>query len=187
MKPSERDDLIRRYFEQDMDLLKAKGHDYAGTEDCLANLKRFGLMGIIVRLSDKFSRIESLAKVGFDKAEVKSESIIDTLRDIRNYAFLAQIFAEGEDGREFEIINAIRSSLKTFRPGDWVRLHGGSITGGPVGKIEVITDDGAVVNYPGYPAMNGLYKISDLSPAEPKSSAPQKTTPPPDRFIWEGK
>jgi hypothetical protein len=97
MKPSERDDLIRRYFEQDMELLKAKGHDYAGTDDCLANLKRFGLYGIIVRLSDKFSRLESLAKVGFDKAEVKSESIIDTLRDIRNYAFLAQIFAEGRD------------------------------------------------------------------------------------------
>jgi len=97
MKPSERDNLIRQYFEQDMALLKAKGHDYAGMDDCLANLKRFGLYGILVRLSDKFSRLESLAKAGFENAKVKDESIVDTLRDIRNYAFLAQIFAEGKD------------------------------------------------------------------------------------------
>lgn len=96
MKPEERNDLIRSYFEQDMSLLKAKGHDYAGKVDCLANLKRFGYHGIIVRLSDKFSRLETLAKNG-GNAAVTTESQIDTLRDIRNYAFLAQIFLEGKD------------------------------------------------------------------------------------------
>lgn len=96
MKPAERNDLIRSYFDQDMDLLMAKGHDYAGNDDCLANLKRFGYMGIVVRLSDKFSRLETLAKCA-GKASVPSESLIDTLRDIRNYAFLAQIFLEGKE------------------------------------------------------------------------------------------
>lgn len=96
MKPQERNDLIRSYFEQDMTLLMAKGHDYAGNVDCLANLKRFGYTGIVVRLSDKFSRIETLAKAT-GPAAVPSESIIDTLRDIRNYAFLAQIFLEGKE------------------------------------------------------------------------------------------
>lgn len=96
MKAAERNDIIRSYFEQDMALLKAKGHDYAGNDDCLANLKRFGYMGIVVRLSDKFSRLETLAKAGGAMA-VPSESLIDTLRDIRNYAFLAQIFLEGKD------------------------------------------------------------------------------------------
>jgi hypothetical protein len=96
MKASERNDLIRSYFEQDMNLLKAKGHDYAGNEDCLSNLRRFGSPGIIVRLSDKFSRLESLLKSGGYRA-VQGESLIDTLRDIRNYAFLMQIFLEGKD------------------------------------------------------------------------------------------
>ncbi len=97
MTPAKRDELIRAYFDEDMALLQAKGNDYAGNDDCLANLKRFGLFGILVRLSDKFSRLETLAKAGFDKAQVKDESIVDTLRDIRNYAFLAQIFHEGKD------------------------------------------------------------------------------------------
>jgi len=95
MIPAERDALIQSYFDEDMKLLKAKGHDYAGDEDALGNLRRFGLLGIIVRLSDKFSRIEQFAKSG--AISVKGESIADTLRDIRNYAFLAQIFLEGRE------------------------------------------------------------------------------------------
>lgn len=96
MKATERNDIIRAYFEEDMALLMAKGHDYAGNSDCLANLKRFGYLGIVVRLSDKFSRLETLAKSS-GKMAVPSESLIDTLRDIRNYSFLAQIFLEGKD------------------------------------------------------------------------------------------
>ena len=95
MKPAERDALIQSYFAEDLELLRAKGHDYAGQEDALGNLRRFGLLGIIVRLSDKFSRIEQFAKSG--DISVKGESIADTLRDIRNYSFLAQIFFEGKD------------------------------------------------------------------------------------------
>jgi hypothetical protein len=95
VKPAERNDLIRSYFEADMALLKAKGHDYAGNEDCLANLKRFGSYGIVVRLSDKFSRLETLTKQG--QMAVTSESLIDTVRDMRNYLYLLQIFLEGKD------------------------------------------------------------------------------------------
>ena len=102
MKPEERDALIRSYFAEDMELLQAKGHDYSGEEDALSNLRHFGFLGIIVRLSDKFSRIERLAELGYSIGEygyvhVKDESIRDTLRDIRNYAFLAQIFLEGRE------------------------------------------------------------------------------------------
>jgi hypothetical protein len=97
MKSTRRNDLIRQYFEEDMALLIAKGHDYAGQEDCLANLKRFGAWGIVVRLSDKFSRLESLTKTVMQGGSpaVLGESLRDTLRDIRNYAFLLQIFMEG--------------------------------------------------------------------------------------------
>lgn len=95
MKATERNDLIRHYFEEDMALLAMKGHDYAGNDNCLANLDRFGAFGIAVRLSDKFSRLEKFAKSGVFK--VQQESLIDTLRDIRNYCFLMQIFIEGKD------------------------------------------------------------------------------------------
>ena len=92
MNADERNAKIESYFREDMELLKDKGHDYSGDQDSLGNLRRFGLYGIIVRLSDKFSRLEQYAKSG--ELKVKDEGVIDTLRDIRNYAFLAQIFAE---------------------------------------------------------------------------------------------
>jgi hypothetical protein len=94
VKATERDEKIRAIFEADMDLLKAKGHDYAGDADCLANLRRFGFFGIMVRMSDKFSRLETLTREGLDKAQVKDESVRDTLRDVRNYAFLAELFLQ---------------------------------------------------------------------------------------------
>lgn len=96
MTAAERDALIRGYFENEcMGILQAKGHDYAGNLDCLANLRRFGLFGIIVRLSDKFSRIEQYAKAG--ELHVADESVRDTLRDIVNYCLLGMIFLDEKD------------------------------------------------------------------------------------------
>lgn len=97
MTAQERDAFIESCFKQDMKLLRAKGHDYAGQEDALSNLRDFGLLGIVVRLSDKFSRLKRFAKTS--NLHVKTESVEDTLRDIRNYAFLAQIFLEEREGQ----------------------------------------------------------------------------------------
>ena len=94
MKAIERDEKIRQFFEDGMALLQAKGHDYAGDADCLGNLRRFGLYGIIVRLSDKFSRLEQFAKSG--ELKVRDESVKDTLMDIANYCYLGRLFL-GDD------------------------------------------------------------------------------------------
>jgi len=96
MKPDERDELIRAYFEADMALLRAKGHDYSGTQDCLRNLARHGLKGIVVRMGDKYERLNTLVWDAL-APEVKDEVVADTLRDLRNYSFLAQIFLEGKN------------------------------------------------------------------------------------------
>lgn len=45
--------------------------------------------GVLVRLSDKYSRIKSLANRDNMEGEVKDESIEDTLLDLANYALLA--------------------------------------------------------------------------------------------------
>ena len=94
MHAKERDEIIRKLFEEDMKLLQAKGHDYSGLEDCLDNLKDFGFMGVVVRIGDKFNRLKNFIKQG--ELQVSNESVIDTLRDIRNYAFLGQILFEME-------------------------------------------------------------------------------------------
>lgn len=95
MNAADRDARIRALFEGDLELLIRKGHDYSGDTDCLRNFSDFGWFGILVRLSDKISRLKNLARN--NSPRVGDESFIDTLMDIRNYAYLMQIVYE-EDG-----------------------------------------------------------------------------------------
>jgi len=76
----------------------AKNHDYAMGGDPLSNFKLAGafgvppFVGVMVRMSDKWSRLISLIQKGrAGNPEVKEESIEDTLLDLANYALLAII------------------------------------------------------------------------------------------------
>ncbi len=79
----------------------AKNHDYAGTADPLANLRLCSAAGIppwkgvVVRLSDKFSRLQTFAKQG--NLKVSAESIQDTLIDMAIYALLCAVLIEEEN------------------------------------------------------------------------------------------
>lgn len=90
--------------EEDAELMAAKNHDYAGDSDALENLRGFGFLGIIIRLEDKWTRLKNFAKRrvagSSDLLAVKDESIRDTLRDIRNYATLAEIMLDEEEARD---------------------------------------------------------------------------------------
>jgi hypothetical protein len=97
MLAAERDTLIRRIFEERcLPLLQNKGHDYSGDEDALANFRRHGLKGIVVRLGDKYERLNSLVWKSRD-ARVAGEKVEDTLIDLVNYALLALLVKEDED------------------------------------------------------------------------------------------
>lgn len=61
----------------------AKNHDYGNS--FVQSLDKFGLIASIVRMGDKMNRIETLAS---KKAEVKDESVEDTLLDLANYAIM---------------------------------------------------------------------------------------------------
>lgn len=89
MKAEKRNEIIKEIFEGDLELLLKKGHDYAGDDDCMENLRVFGFAGAVVRIGDKFFRLKNFVKSG--KLYVKDESVIDTLRDLRNYGYLAEI------------------------------------------------------------------------------------------------
>lgn len=84
-------------FESSLALVSKKGADYnrdqQTTGDTLFNLRVAEILGItqsteegiLVRLSDKLMRLISLTKPGRD-AEVKDESVLDTIRDVHNYS-----------------------------------------------------------------------------------------------------
>ena len=75
------DDALRELAET----LAAKNHDYAGGEDHLANFREFGLLGIVVRIGDKFHRLKGAVQRGGELA-VSEETLRDTLRDLAGYA-----------------------------------------------------------------------------------------------------
>ncbi len=91
-------------LEQMKELHSRKNHDYAGTSDPLKNLRaceRLELppfMGVMVRLQDKWSRLEEFVKSG--TLMVKGESVIDTLMDNAVYSVLAIILYEEQQKQE---------------------------------------------------------------------------------------
>jgi len=64
-------------------LMDQKQQDYGSR-----NISGFGTFGVVVRMNDKFERLKSLFNKGRRRRAV-NESIIDTFRDISNYATIA--------------------------------------------------------------------------------------------------
>ncbi len=86
-----------------INIMKAKAKDYATECDPFANFRaceQFGIpleRGILVRISDKISRINNL----FDKeADVVDESIEDTIRDAINYLNIIHIYLKEKRNAE---------------------------------------------------------------------------------------
>ena len=86
-----------QFLEEIADIHEKKNGDYATVEDPLSNLRqceRLGVtsyIGTLIRMTDKFSRLEQLIN---KEPDVVGESVSDTLNDIANYALLARILWE---------------------------------------------------------------------------------------------
>jgi hypothetical protein len=103
--------LFYELLEQMADLHSRKNANYAG-DDPLSNLKRCQvlnippLLGVLVRLQDKWSRIEQLAK---GQPDLVGESLEDTLMDSAIYALLAIVLMReaSESGTPAKWINPL--------------------------------------------------------------------------------
>jgi len=98
MNTKEFNKQIEQTFKECLSTVKKKNHDYSG-EDALHNFKmceEFGISaqkGILVRLSDKFSRISNL----MDKENaVEDESISDSIDDAINYLAILKVVLNTE-------------------------------------------------------------------------------------------
>ena len=69
------------------DLYKKKNQDYGDSFG--KSYKEYGLTMSCIRLEDKLNRLKSLNKNG--NAQVKDESIQDTLMDLANYAIMTTV------------------------------------------------------------------------------------------------
>lgn len=99
MKQDEQLNLINEINQRGIELLKSKGHDYAG-EDILKNFKQMhNVMKIMEVDTSKIEgihifyillKVQRLCNLLFSNKQAKNESIADTLIDLRNYTDLLQ-------------------------------------------------------------------------------------------------
>ena len=110
-----------REFDDALDELKmlhdAKNHDYATEENPYKNLEKVSAIGIepwrgiVIRLMDKFSRLEEYCVKG--KLAIKSEGIDDTFADIAVYSILARILFRKEQEKQQELTELERGKCST--------------------------------------------------------------------------
>jgi hypothetical protein len=95
------DPRFYQLLEEIADLHSRKNHDYAKTDDPLSNFKKAASLGIepwrgvLVRMSDKFARLEQLA----GGKEPKNESLRDTLIDLAVYSLLCIVVREDDNAK----------------------------------------------------------------------------------------
>ena len=87
-----------KYQKEMFDILKRKNADYATKVDSYSNFTKCEAMnicntetGILVRMIDKMARISNLTR---QEAQVKDESIKDTLLDLANYSMILASYIE---------------------------------------------------------------------------------------------
>lgn len=72
-----------------LELFKKKNTDYG---DAFAT---YGIVGVLVRMGDKISRLSSITKSGITL--VNNESLRDTLMDLHNYSAMAMMLLDEEE------------------------------------------------------------------------------------------
>lgn len=89
---------MKTQYDGQYDTFCRKNHDYGNSFE--ESLDQFGIVASIVRMSDKMKRLESLTDES-KKQQVGSESLLDTLEDLSNYAAMTACWLRGireEDG-----------------------------------------------------------------------------------------
>nr|DAW73338.1 MAG TPA: Nucleotide modification associated domain 1 [Caudoviricetes sp.] len=89
---------MKNQYDNQYDTFCRKNHDYGNSFE--ESLDQFGIVASIVRMSDKMKRLESLTDESKTQ-KVGSESLLDTLEDLSNYAAMTACWLRGireEDG-----------------------------------------------------------------------------------------
>lgn len=75
-------------------IFEKKNADYGNSFE--ESLEKHGIIAAIVRMEDKMGRLNSLTKPG-SKQKVSDESLVDTLKDLSNYALMTAVWLEEEE------------------------------------------------------------------------------------------
>lgn len=76
-----------------LSIFEKKNADYGNSFE--ESLEKHGIIAAIVRMEDKMGRLNSLTKKGAEQ-KVSDESLVDTLKDLSNYALMTAVWLEKE-------------------------------------------------------------------------------------------
>lgn len=98
---------MKTQYDHQWNVFCRKNYDYGNSFE--KSLDTFGLVAGIVRMNDKFERLVSLNDPNKD-AQIASESLVDTLEDLSNYAAMAACWLKRKHDRNWakERLTAIK-------------------------------------------------------------------------------
>lgn len=88
-------ELHKQIIDDLHDVYKRKSNDYGDSFG--KNFEKYGIVSSLIRISDKFNRLETLS-TGTEQ-KVDDESIVDTLLDMANYCILTVMELENGNSR----------------------------------------------------------------------------------------
>ena len=80
-----------------LSIFEKKNTDYGNSFE--ESLEKHGIIAAIVRMEDKMGRLNSLTKKGAEQ-KVSDESLVDTLKDLSNYALMTAVWLEDKEPEE---------------------------------------------------------------------------------------
>lgn len=87
------------FADQMTDTYRRKNADYG--DSFSRSLDKYGIVAALVRISDKVNRLESLT-VNRQEAQVKDESVQDTLLDLASYAIMSEMWMTEQIDKELK-------------------------------------------------------------------------------------
>ena len=147
---------MKGQYDHQYNVFCKKNHDYGNSFE--KSLDTFGLVAGIVRMNDKFERLVSLNDPN-KGAQIASESLVDTLEDLSNYAAMAACWLKGKhernwakedesifherEGWEEEVkLEGQNGSSVTFTEDDVIFSFGDGSTGRSLGDITLTAGPG---------------------------------------------
>ena len=85
---------MKKVYEELLNTFCKKNHDYGNSFEL--SLDKHGLVAGVVRMEDKMNRLSTLVDSDTD-AQIASESLVDTLMDLSNYAAMSACWLMGQD------------------------------------------------------------------------------------------
>lgn len=114
---------MKNQYDHQWNTFVRKNHDYGNSFE--KSLDTFGLVAGIVRMNDKFERLVSLNDPSKD-AQIASESLVDTLEDLSNYAAMAACWMKRkheQDWKETRLLNGHKKLIDNMTVGGDIKIE----------------------------------------------------------------